>query len=296
MELPKISIVTPSFNQGNFLEDTILSVLGQNYINLEYIVIDGGSTDNSVSIIKKYQDRISYWISEKDAGQSEAINKGFKQSTGDILMWINSDDLLMPNVLNYIASTVISNKNGFYFGNCIRFEEKNRGIHCLNSDVVSAHLTTGLEQNDFIFQPSSFWTRNVYDEVGPLNENLHYGFDWEWFLRVKENGIKMMALNKCISMYRKHDTHKSRSGGEKRQEELLKIYEMYNPRGAKLFHKLMDHDKHWNKVEIYKTILLKKVLKLRNKAWSEEKIMRFIQPKKYAEYSEQEINLYRRML
>ena len=111
LKFPKITIVTPSFNQSKFLERTIISVLNQNYPNMEYIIIDGGSTDGSVDIIKKYEKYLTFWCSEKDKGQSDAINKGFEHGTGEIYAYLNSDDLFLPGTLQYIAEAFKSNKN-----------------------------------------------------------------------------------------------------------------------------------------------------------------------------------------
>ena len=105
----KISIITPSFNQSRFLEESILSVLNQNYSNLEYLLIDGFSTDRSIEIIKKYQEKIKFWVSEKDNGQSQAINKGFKKATGEIIAWLNSDDILLPNTLHAVEDFFLKN-------------------------------------------------------------------------------------------------------------------------------------------------------------------------------------------
>lgn len=121
-EYPKISIVTPSYNQGSYLEETILSVLNQKYPNLEYIIIDGGSTDSSVEIIKKYASYLSYWVSEKDSGQSEALNKGFNRASGEIIAWLNSDDLYCENTLHIIAEKFMEHPEvGIVYGDVINF-------------------------------------------------------------------------------------------------------------------------------------------------------------------------------
>src|SRR5512134_3129993 len=106
--LPKVSVITPSFNQGQFLEASIRSVLGQDYPNLEYMIVDGGSKDNSVEIIQKYQDRMAWWVSEKDKGHAEALNKGFGRATGDILAWLNSDDIYFPHAVSEAVSVLMS--------------------------------------------------------------------------------------------------------------------------------------------------------------------------------------------
>ncbi|MEZ4795938.1 MAG: glycosyltransferase family 2 protein [Flavobacteriaceae bacterium] len=272
---PKISIVTPSYNQGQFLEDTILSVLGQFYPNLEYFIYDACSTDNSVDIIKKYENQISYWVSEKDSGQADAINKGFQRSTGDILLWLNSDDMLMPNVLNFIAKQYLKNGEGIYFGNCIHFEEANNGVITNGSNVVDNFNSIPLQLVDTLIQPSSFWSKSVWDKIGELNTNFHYGFDWEWFLRAKKKNIHFYAINKPLSMYRFHDAHKTGVGGKERREELHKIYSSYSDKYANLYLLLMHEKYEFNYVQkaiikfhefifrrkINKTFLLKKFKK-----------------------------------
>ena len=127
---PKITVVTPSFNQGEFLERTILSIINQDYPNLEYIVCDGGSTDQSVSIIKKYEKYITWWCSEKDKGQTDAINKGFKRATGDVVGWINSDDVLLPGALWTVADFYANHPDtDFANGFTIEIERQNYQIH-----------------------------------------------------------------------------------------------------------------------------------------------------------------------
>lgn len=236
---PRITIITPSYNQGQFIEETIQSVLCQQYPNLEYMIIDGGSDDNTVEIIKKYEKHITYWCSEKDSGQAHAINKGFARATGAILMWLNSDDMLMPNVLQLIAKKYSENPNALYFGNCLHFRHQGNALVSNGSDVTTSYKNNQLSEVDFIIQPSSFWSKEIWENVGLLSEELHFGFDWEWFLRVEQK-YPLIPISECISLYRIHDAHKSGIGGYKRQEELFKIYEIYNPKMAILYKTLMN--------------------------------------------------------
>jgi glycosyltransferase involved in cell wall biosynthesis len=227
MHLPTISIVTPSFNQGHFIEDTILSVLNQTYQNLEYIIIDGGSTDGTAQIIEKYESRLKYWVSEQDSGQSNAINKGFRVAEGDILGWINSDDYYLPGTLRFVADQLQTGDPEILFGNCIHLFDGNGMI---GSDVVSAFNCCDLRLVDFIIQPSSFWTREAWQANGPLNESLTYAFDWEWFLRAQANGFRFLPVGRYLSVYRKHQDHKTGVGGRRRAEELARLFEEYDGR------------------------------------------------------------------
>ena len=180
--LPKISIVTPNYNKGEFLEYTIKSVLSQGYPNLEYIIIDGGSTDNSVEIIKKYQDRLSYWVSESDNGMYDAIRKGFSHATGEIMAWIGSDDMYHPNSFNIVAE-IFKNKNvNWLVGATTHFDISGRCVAVHPSRYFSrVDLLSG--DYKWIQQESSFWRRSLYDKVGGLNATLRYAGDFDLWLR-----------------------------------------------------------------------------------------------------------------
>lgn len=221
--LPKITVVTPSYNQAQFLEQTILSVIGQQYPNLEYIIMDGGSTDGSIDIIKKYQQHFAHWQSEKDNGQGAAINAGFARATGDILCWINSDDMYLPGTLLKIGLIFSKiNKPTIVFGNCLHFHQLNPKTR--GSDVVRGHELLDLELVDYIIQPSSFWNRSTWDKVGAINEKYNFVFDWDWFIRSQKAGVQFIPIQEYLSLYRIHEAHKSGSGSNRRTLELSDIY------------------------------------------------------------------------
>ncbi|MDR8390237.1 glycosyltransferase [Aliifodinibius sp. S!AR15-10] len=210
---PKISIVTPSYNQGAFLEETIRSVLLQNYPNLEYIVIDGGSTDESVNIIKKYEEWITYWISEPDKGQSDAINKGFEKATGKYGNWINSDDLLAKDSLYNAANFLADAKyKTLFIGQCI-MTDKTRQKERINSCTIQSFeelidIKNYWRNGNSIAQQNVFFDLNSFRDVGGLNVNNHYAMDYELWGNLLLNGNKIEYLNFPVGIFRQYDGQK----------------------------------------------------------------------------------------
>jgi len=180
---PKITIITPSYNQGQYIEQTILSVLNQNYPNLEYIIIDGGSKDNSVEIIKKYADKLTYWVSEPDKGQSDAINKGLRLATGDIINWLNSDDYHEPHTLHTIAKAFTKPNVMVVCGRGRLFRHENETVNfSQGTDIYPGNLakTIGWARMD---QPETFFSKAAIDKIGFLDTRLHYLMDRDWWLK-----------------------------------------------------------------------------------------------------------------
>jgi glycosyltransferase involved in cell wall biosynthesis len=286
--LPKISVITPSYNQGQFLEETILSVLGQNYPNLEYIVIDGGSNDGSVEIIKKYEKQLAFWESAKDNGQSHAINKGMGKATGDILCWLNSDDLFLPCTFSYVSNLFTNvGEPSLIYGNCILFKETENGMWSSGTDVGGASKLASLEASDYIIQPSSFWTKAAWHQLGTLREDMHYAFDWEWFLRAKKSGIDFMPVNKILSMYRHHESHKTANGGEKRRDEILAVYHQYSSHYAALYKMIRNESLHSDTLS---QRLVRRTLRLFKKSVTPGYVLKYSKRSKYKTYSYQDMD------
>lgn len=211
MQLPKITIVTPSYNQASYIEQTIDSVLSQNYPNLEYIIIDGGSNDDTLSIIKKYEKYLTYWVSEKDLGQADAINKGLCRATGNIFNWINSDDFLTQGSLMTIADYFQMNpeKNVLCgFTKCFNEIEENI-LHVYQMKVFSSVEETifKVEMN----QPATFYKLPIIRSLGGLNDNLHFCFDDElWFKYLCKYGISSIGFDSSVlANFRLHEDSKS---------------------------------------------------------------------------------------
>ncbi len=206
--LPRVTVVTPSYNQAQFLEQTILSVLGQGYPDLEYMIVDGASQDGSVEIIKRYADRLNWWVSEKDRGQSEAINKGFARATGDIVGWLNSDDLYQPGA---IASAVEAFRDhpdaGLVFSDVLAIDGENRVLNLMRcgdwglDELMSFHTLN---------QPGVFMKRSVLEKAGYLDPDYHYLLDTQLWLKMAQFA-PMVYVRKTLAAGRFHPQAKNLS-------------------------------------------------------------------------------------
>jgi len=223
-EYPRMSIVTPSYQQGEYLEETIRSVLLQGYPNLEYIVIDGGSTDRSVEIIQKYAPWLSYWESEKDRGQSHAINKGFAKATGDIYCWLNSDDGFLPGSLEAVAQSMINRKRTMIVGvSKIRSE-----LDWHEEKIDRRHPTYDemLYDGRTFPQPSVFWTNDLWELVSCLREELFYAMDYDIWLRMLTKAEEVIFSEYIFSYERSHPEQKMMFKSEV-EEEIYYLQKAY---------------------------------------------------------------------
>jgi glycosyltransferase involved in cell wall biosynthesis len=215
----KFSIITPSFNQACFIEDTILSVLNQNYPDFEHIIVDGGSTDGTVEILKKYPHL--KWVSEKDRGQSDAINKGFRMASGDIIAWLNSDDYYETNIFNLIDEFFSHNKDCKFLYGGITFIDINKNVLATVNGANISYRNL-LNNPDIIRQPSSFWHREVIEKIGVLNENYHVTMDFDFFLRISKK-YKLCYLDKNLSYFRSYSENKTQSLKKKQFNEICSV-------------------------------------------------------------------------
>jgi glycosyltransferase involved in cell wall biosynthesis len=226
MGLPKISIITPSFNQGKYLEQTIQSVLNENYSNLEYIIIDGGSTDNSLDIIKKYSAHLTYWVSEKDNGQAAALNKGLKHCTGEIFNWINSDDYLEEGALLKVANIFKKNNCDVVAGAVCDFNKEGKIKITTNSNL---HIDEYLKKEiKLIYHQPAVWLRlDRMKEIGEFREALHYCFDQEFMMRYLLHFDNVCYIEDVLAYFRWHETSKSFANAEQFFWDFREMYKQF---------------------------------------------------------------------
>lgn len=238
---PRISIITPSFNQAQFLEQTIQSVLSQAYPNLEYIIIDGGSTDGSQDIIRKYEAQLAYWVSEPDEGQAHAINKGFLRATGEWVSWLNSDDILLPDSLRKLSKIIGENSKANWIVGATIVSDINLqplGNHTPKRGTGSWRdpkfaLGTWLDfvckgkSGTSLPQPSSFWKRDIISEVGFLDQTFRYAMDYELYTRLARSGECPVCIEIALAAFRRHDEQKTAQGRIPFLKEELRVVEMW---------------------------------------------------------------------
>jgi len=221
-EWPLISVVTVSYNQASFIEETLRSVIAQGYPNLEYIVVDGGSTDGSAEIIKRYASHLSWWISERDGGQSEALNKGFRRARGEILTWLNSDDRLAPGCLFQVATTYLNHRPDLIVGRCARIMDPDlrpnhlHGCKLPLGEVTRLPLARLLDldgawlQGHFFHQPEVFFTRDIFDRAGShVREDLYYSMDYDLWVRMAKAQATVLTIPEVIAIFRQHGAQKT---------------------------------------------------------------------------------------
>jgi glycosyltransferase involved in cell wall biosynthesis len=233
--LPRVTIVTPSYNQGKYIEATIRSVIEQDYPCIEYFIVDGGSKDDSVEVIRRYADRLDWWISEKDDGHADALNKGFERATGEILAWLNSDD-------TYASSGVVSEAVAFLQ------EHPEVGMVYADASVIDdAGQVIGqfpARQTDYrrmlrgsvhIPQATTFFRASLYRQVGPLSLSLFFGFDYDLWVKLAKI-TEVRYLPRCWANFRLHESGKSIVNDDRCYPDMIRVYQREVGRGISWLH------------------------------------------------------------
>jgi len=240
---PKISIITPTLNQSEFIEDCIESVLSQEYPNLEYIILDGGSTDDTLHIVAKYEEKLTF-ISQKDNGQVDAINKGLKMCTGDIVRYLNSDDIYLPGALKRIGAHFSQYPSSMAVtGKCKRIDEAgneiNKGVSLYKNTWLHFLGFNSLLIQNYISQPATFWKRELLTNIGYFDPQYHYAMDYDYWLRIlKEH--KMHFINFELAAFRVHKNSITGKTSYKHLEEDLSIAKIYAPQHIFCLHAILN--------------------------------------------------------
>ncbi len=229
--IPRISIITPSFNQAPFIERTIRSVLGQGYPDLEYIIVDGGSRDGTIDILRKYEGRL-VWISEKDNGQADAINKGIRMSTGDIVAYLNSDDVYEQDALRLVSGYFAAHADALWLtGRCRIIDEHDREIRraiTAYKNFLLRHYSYGLLLvTNPISQPATFWRRGIVDKFGLFDVHEHLVMDYEYWLRIGRNNAPGI-LDNYLASFRVHESGKTTATNFSNFRQELSVAKKYS--------------------------------------------------------------------
>jgi glycosyltransferase involved in cell wall biosynthesis len=221
-QAPTISIVTPSFQQGRFLARTIDSVVRQEYPRLEYVVQDGGSSDETVDVLRSFDHLLTRWSSKADGGQGDAINRAFRETTGDVMAWLNSDDLLLPGALASVGRFFVDHPDvDVVYGNRLLIDDDDRQI---GEWILPPHDDRALAVADFVPQETLFWRRRVWDAVGGrVDPEFGYALDWDLLLRFRDAGARMVRLPRYLGAFRVHDEQKTTAFHSLGQDECARL-------------------------------------------------------------------------
>jgi len=222
---PLVTVITPSFNQGRFIEETILSVLTQDYTNIEYLVIDGASSDNTLDVLRKYEHRL-HWISEADRGQSHAINKGLRMARGDIVCWLNSDDTFELGAIGRVVNHFCLHSEVMMVSGGVNLIDENSHVLETLSVSIPFDLWSVVYFTQNIPQPATFFRKSVLNYIGFLNEDLHWCMDWDLWVRIG-SVFKVDCVNDILANTRMYMDTKTGSGGFKRWFEIVSAQKKY---------------------------------------------------------------------
>jgi glycosyltransferase involved in cell wall biosynthesis len=236
-----MTIVTPSFNHAPYIRATIDSVLGQNYPRLSYLVQDGGSSDDTIDILRSYGSRLS-WRSARDHGQAQAINHAFAACEGEVMAYLNSDDMQLPGTLAYVAGVFHARPDvDIVYGNRVFVDRDGLDI---GRAVLPRHDAKALYWADYIPQETMFWRRRVWDAIGPFDESFHYALDWDFILRAQHAGFKFLRVPRFLACFRVHDQQKTAVNYDQGREEMQRLRNRYlgfEPTQAEIIRKIMPY-------------------------------------------------------
>lgn len=252
---PRISIVTPSYNQAAFLEETIRSILLQSYPNLEYLIIDGGSTDGSVDVIRKYAPWLAFWESVPDRGQPHAINKGLARTTGDVLAYLCSDDVYRPNVFARVARELVDKSESQWLcGACLLVDEIRDATHMLVPELPDrpdAWLLKTVGRPYCFPQPGVFFRRRLIESAGLFREDFQYAFDYEYFVRLLYAGWVPTQVSETLAIYRVHPASKTGSSQSAFDRDVLAIADLYTHRAQPSVRAVLTINRCWRVAEAH---------------------------------------------